>query len=73
MTAEGDFFRAFVAVRYLFGTRGDALLAHVPASAGAAHTLVTRLGAEDRRERANVLASELERVARALERGKLRA
>lgn len=73
MTADSDFFRAFVAVRYLLGTRGDALLGHVPVSAGAAQTLVTRLGAEDRRERANVLAAELERMARSLERGKLRA
>ena len=63
-----EFQRAFVAVRYLAGTRGDALLAALPEPAEKTRELVDKLAADDRAERARTLAAELELVARRLAR-----
>lgn len=66
--ASPDFQRAFVAVRYLAGTRGEALLAPLSEPSARAKQLVSELGAEDRAQRARTLAGELEIVARRLSR-----
>ena len=61
-----QFQRAFVAVSYLAGSRGDALLAALNRPAEKTRELVALLGAEDRASRARTLAAELETVARRL-------
>lgn len=65
--AGSDFERAFVAMCYFGGTRGDALLEPLGDASPAAERLVRRLSHEDRRERALALADELARIARALD------
>ncbi len=71
MKPDAEFFRAFVAVRYLLGARGEVLLEGLPESATQGRSLVRHLSSENRAERAAILATELERVARAFERAKL--
>ncbi|HVJ14774.1 MAG TPA: hypothetical protein VM686_05010 [Polyangiaceae bacterium] len=60
------FERAFVAVRYFLGARGELALPLDPPSPQAAG-LAAELEAPDRQKRAEVLASELGQVVRALE------
>lgn len=64
--ASSQFQRAFVAVSYLVGARGDALLAALHEPTDKARELVAELGADDRAARARTLAGELEIVARRL-------
>jgi hypothetical protein len=69
-TAEGyepDFQRAFVAVRYFLGARGQGLAAPLGPDAAAGLALEQKLAHPDRTRRAEVLASEVGLVVRALE------
>jgi hypothetical protein len=59
--------RAFVAMRYFLGARGDALGAPLGVGARAAAELESKLAHPDRTRRAEVLASEVGLVVRALE------
>jgi hypothetical protein len=68
-----EFQRAFVAVSYLAGVRGDALLTALGNPHEQARELVARLGVEDRASRARTLAGELEVIARRLSRLELRS
>lgn len=69
---EADFERAFVAVRYFVGARGDDLAAPLgPPSPVVVETL-ERLRHEDRQRRAEALAVEVGRVVRALDARTLR-
>ena len=61
-----DFQRAFVAMRYFLGARGEGLGAPL-GEAPAARTTEERLAHPDRERRAEALAAELGRVVRALE------
>jgi hypothetical protein len=61
-----EFQRAFLAVAYLAGARGEALLKALPAPCSQARELAARLGSGDRAERARRLASELEPIGRRL-------
>lgn len=61
-----EFQRAFVAVAYFSGARGDALLEGFAEPSPRARELVAALAAEDRGQRARALAAELEIVARRL-------
>ncbi|RYZ03243.1 MAG: hypothetical protein EOO73_28580 [Myxococcales bacterium] len=66
---SSDFQRAFLALRYFFGARGEALaepLAAVGLKPASADTL-RGLCHEERSERAQVLAVELGRLATALD------
>jgi hypothetical protein len=69
---SADFQRTFVAMRYFWGARGEALaepLGEVGLQAAAAD-LVSGLGLAERAERARALAAELGRLSAALdERG----
>jgi len=60
------FERAFVAVRYFLGARGE-LAAPLDHPSAAAEKLCSELEDPDRQKRAEVLASELGEVVRALE------
>ena len=72
-SAEGDAYeRAFVAMAYLQGRRGDALLAELPAPGAAARRLAQRLGAPEKAVRAQVLAAEVARIVQALDRRRIR-
>jgi hypothetical protein len=62
-----DFQRAFVAVRYFLGARGEGLAAPLGGAAPAAATLEAKLAHPDRARRAEVLASEIGLIVRALE------
>lgn len=61
-----EFQRAFVAIAYFSGARGDALLEAFAEPSARARELAAALGAEDRGQRARALAAELELVARRL-------
>jgi hypothetical protein len=61
-----DFQRAFVAVRYFLGARGEGLGAPL-GDASAARMTEERLAHPDRERRAGALAVEIGRVVRALE------
>jgi hypothetical protein len=66
---SADFQRAFVALRYFWGARDQALsdgFEHV-ACAPAASSAVAQLAHPDRARRAQALAAELARIATALE------
>ncbi len=70
---SADFQRAFVALRYFWGARGQALgegLEQVAAQPAAAD-LLTALSRDDRTERAQALGAELARLAAALEQRSL--
>jgi hypothetical protein len=70
---SSDFQRAFVAMRYYLGVRGEALgepLAAIGLTP-AANDALARLGASERAERARALGTELGLVASALERRSL--
>jgi hypothetical protein len=62
-----DFQRAFVAMRYFLGARGEGLAAPL-GDAPAARATEERLTHSDRGRRAEALAAEVGRVVRALER-----
>ncbi len=61
-----DFQRAFLAVAYCAGARGEALLTALPEPSSRTRELAAQLSAEDRGQRARALATELEIVARRL-------
>ena len=67
MTHSAEFQRAFVAVRYFLGARGVDLAAPLGETAVHGHHLAERLAHADRQRRAEVLASEVGNVVRALE------
>jgi hypothetical protein len=67
LTPSPDFQRAFVAVRYFLGARGVDLAAPLGEAAVHGHNLAERLAHADRQRRAEVLASEVGNVVRALE------
>ena len=64
------FERAFVAVSYCLGARGDEAFESWPLGT-AARSLVRALGSADRETRVLILAREVGRVALALEKGSL--
>ena len=64
---EPHYQRAFVAVRYFLGARGDGLAAPLGSGASAGIALEQKLAHADRTRRAEVLASEVGLVVRALE------
>ena len=64
------FQRAFVAVSYCLGVRGDESFEGWPLGADAG-SLLRALGSADRETRALVLAREVARIAVALEKGAL--
>jgi hypothetical protein len=70
---SSDFQRAFVALRYFWGARGDALVdALQPVGVQpAAAAVLAGLTQSERSERARVLAAELGRIATALEQRSL--
>ncbi|HEV8245545.1 MAG TPA: hypothetical protein VGP93_07245 [Polyangiaceae bacterium] len=61
------FERAFVAVRYFLGARGTDLAEALDQPSTTAQALASELNDPDRQMRAQVLASELGHVVRALE------
>jgi hypothetical protein len=69
---EGAAFqRAFVAIEYFLGRRGEQLLEPLPRPVQPAKDLVQRLGLDDRSLRAQALAKELERIVACLEARKV--
>jgi hypothetical protein len=66
------FQRAFIAVSYFAGTRGDGLLLPLSAPTAEAKKLVQGLGSSEKSVRAVVLGRELERIARGLDAWRLR-
>jgi hypothetical protein len=62
-----EFQRAFVAMRYFLGVRAESLAAPLGDAAPAARALEEKLAHPDRARRAEVLASEVGLVVRALE------
>jgi hypothetical protein len=66
------FQRAFVALSYVAGRRGAALLEPLTMPHADARVLAQRLGHAERERRAEVLAHELARVARSLEARSIR-
>jgi len=62
-----DFQRAFVAVRYFLGARGDDLAAPLGEHGAHGQALAVRLAHADRQRRAEVLAVEVGHVVRTLE------
>jgi len=62
-----EFQRAFVAVRYFLGARGEGLSAPLGASPSSGEALEAKLAHPDRARRAEILASEVGLVVRALE------
>lgn len=62
-----EYQRAFVAVRYFLGARGEPLAAPLGEGAAFAIALEAKLAHPDRTRRAEVLASEIGLVVRALE------
>jgi hypothetical protein len=69
---EPDFERAFVAMRYFVGARGDDLAAALGEQSPVVAEALTRLRHEDRQRRAEALAAEVGRVVRALDARALR-
>jgi hypothetical protein len=67
-TPDSSFGRAFVAISYVLGERGEALLALAPPDGRELSEALTR---EDRERRAVLLARELVSVVRALDEGGL--
>ncbi len=61
------FERAFVAMRYFLGARGEDLAGALDQPSPDARALASELDHPDRQRRAGVLASELGHVVRALE------
>jgi hypothetical protein len=61
-----EFQRAFLAAAYCVGARGEALLKPLAEPSARALELAIELAAEERGQRARVLAAELEIVARHL-------
>jgi hypothetical protein len=64
---QPDYQRAFVAVRYFLGARGDGLAAPLGPGATAGVLLEQKLAHPDRTRRAETLAAEVGLVVRALE------
>ncbi len=64
-----DFERAFVAIRYFLGARGEELGRPLGEPAPEAAATLRRIGGADRQRRAEALAVEVGRVVRALELG----
>ena len=64
---EPDYQRAFVALRYFLGARGEGLAAPLGQGAVTGLALEQKLAHPDRTRRAEVLASEVGLVVRALE------
>ena len=72
MTEDFDSFaRAFVAVSYALGRRGDDLVAPLTEPGPTCQKLVTALAHPERNARAIVLAREIARIAQALEARRL--
>ncbi len=69
--AQSDFQRAYIAMRYFLGARGEDLAMPEPLRREAA-VLLEKLGHPDRASRAETLAAEIGRVVRALEARTLR-
>jgi uncharacterized heparinase superfamily protein len=69
---EPDFERAFIALRYFVGARGDDLAAPLGGESTVAAETLARLRHEDRQRRAEALAVEVGRVVRALDARTLR-
>jgi hypothetical protein len=69
---DPEFERAFVAVRYFVGARGEDLAAPLGASSPTVVETLSRLRVEDRQRRAEALAAEVGRVVRALDARTLR-
>jgi len=69
---EPEFERAFVALRYFVGARGDEVAAPLGSGSVVGAETLTRLRHEDRQRRAEALAVEVGRVVRALEARALR-
>jgi hypothetical protein len=70
-TEAEDFERAFVATSYALARRGEELTAPLSAPGTVARQLAAALGHADRQVRAVVLAREMARLVKALERGRL--
>jgi hypothetical protein len=68
---NAEFQRAFVAVSYAAGIRGDKLLSGFEQPTQAARALELELAGNDRERRAQALASELRRIVRLLEARRL--
>jgi hypothetical protein len=68
---DPDFQRAYLAVRYFAGVRGPELVQEPPRFHAAARAFATRLRSEQRTERAQALAVELERIVRSLDAQRL--
>ncbi|HLV67708.1 MAG TPA: hypothetical protein VKY73_17935 [Polyangiaceae bacterium] len=68
---DPSFQRAFVAIRYFAGQRGEALLEPLERPVAAARELAAALDAPSREERARALSSELERLKAVLARRRL--
>lgn len=66
-TDRAAFERAFVALSYAQGRRGEELLSPLVAPGQEARSVASALGSPERQSRAVVLARELARVAQALE------
>jgi hypothetical protein len=64
---DPDYQRAFVAVRYFLGARGEGLAAPLGPESTTGAALEHKLAHPDRTRRAEVLASEVGLVVRALE------
>jgi hypothetical protein len=74
MSSEEDtaaFQRAFLAMRYFFDQRGDALIAPLPAPVPIARELARGFGHPERAARAQLLAREIARIAGSLEARRL--
>jgi hypothetical protein len=69
---SAEFQRAFIAVRYAAGIRGDELVSPFERMTEGADRLATALSAGDRNRRAQALAAELGEVARLLDARRLR-
>jgi uncharacterized heparinase superfamily protein len=69
---EPDFERAFVAMRYFVGARGDDLASPLGAQSTVVTETLARLRHDDRQRRAEALAVEVGRVVRALDARTLR-
>jgi len=67
MSLSPEFQRAFVATTYLFERRNDELVSALPSDCGSAGELTRALGHPERAARAQVLARELARIAKALD------
>ena len=66
-THEPEFQRAFAAVAYFAGVRGEALLAPFTTPSAELRALCLSLSAPEQSARAKALSTELERIARRVE------